>query len=139
MGTIVEDLWDHEGYAVRRLPDGTLTSGTQATAEFTAYLAACSCGWRGSVTYTPTQAGEEFAVAQWRWEHAEGLLVRQTTRRRDELARVLGWLGDQAGRLEDPATPERILRALDRTRALVDGLQRDLEWQTSEREAGGGR
>jgi hypothetical protein len=49
---------------------------------------------------------------------------------------VLGWLGDQTDRLEDPATLERIGRALDRTRALVDDLQRDLARETSEREAG---
>jgi len=49
MGAILDDLDDHEGYAVRRLPDGTLGSvWTHATAEFTAYLGACSCGWRGN-------------------------------------------------------------------------------------------
>jgi hypothetical protein len=51
----------------------------------------------------------------------------------------LAWLGGQAGRLEDPATLERVRRALDRARALVDALQRDLERETSEREDSGER
>ena len=52
---------------------------------------------------------------------------------------MLGWLGGQANRLEDPATLERVSRAVGRTRALVDDLQRDLEREASEREAGGER
>ena len=66
-------------------------------------------------------------------------LARQATRRRGELARVLEWLAGQAGRLEDPATLERVSRAVDRARALVDDLQRDLERETSEREDRGER
>jgi hypothetical protein len=140
MGVIIEDLWDHEGYAARRLPDGSLTgTWTHATREITAYLAACGCGWHGSSEHPPTEEGEELAVDQWRSEHAQLLLERQATRRREQLGRVLGWLGDQTDRLQDPATLERIGRALDRTRALVEDIQRDLTRETSEREAGGER
>jgi hypothetical protein len=135
MGVIIEDLWDHEGYAARKLPDGTLTSVW--TRKLTAHVAACGCGWRGSGEHPPTEAGEELAVDQWRWEHAQPLLERQATRRREQLGRVLGWLGHQTDRLEDRATLERIRRALDRTRALVDDLQRDLARETGQREAGG--
>jgi hypothetical protein len=139
MGVSIEDLWDHEGYAVRRLPDSTLTGvWTHDTREFTAYLAACGCGWRGTRELPPTEAGEELAVAQWRWEHAQPERCRQAARRREELARVLGWLGDQADRLQDPAVLERVRRALDRTRDLVEARQRDLEQNASEREAGDG-
>jgi hypothetical protein len=137
MGVVIEDLWDHGGYAARRLPDGTLTSIWAR--EFTAYVAACGCGWRASNQHPPTQGGEELAVAQWRADHAEGLLARQATRRRELLGRVLGWLGDQTDQLTDSATLERIGRALDRTRALVDDLQRDLARATAEREADGDR
>jgi hypothetical protein len=43
MGMIFEDLEDHEGYAARRLPDGTLASAwTQDTAAFDAYVGACT-------------------------------------------------------------------------------------------------
>lgn len=137
MGTILEDLDDHEGYADRRLPDGRLAGGvwTYATREFTGYVAACGCGWHGSIDYSPTEAGEEFAVDQWRWAHAEPLLARQATRRRGELGLELRWLGRQADRLEAPATLEGVSRAVDHARQLVDHLQRDRERQAPEREA----
>jgi hypothetical protein len=141
MGTILEDLDDHEGYADRRLPDGRLAGGvwTYATREFTGYVAACGCGWHATHDHLPTEDGEEAAVDQWRWEHAEPLLARQATRRRGELGLELRWLGRQADRLNDPATLEGVSRAVDHARQLVDHLQRDLEWHEPEREAPGER
>jgi hypothetical protein len=141
MGTFIDDLDDHEGYADRRLPNGQLAGGvwTYATRQFAAYVAACGCGWQATGEHPPTEDGEEAAVDQWRSEHAEPELARQATRHRGELAPVLEWLAGQAGRLEDPATLERIRRALDRTRALVDALQRDREREASEREDSGER
>jgi hypothetical protein len=137
MGTILEDLEDHEGYADRRLPDGRLAGGvwSRDTLDWTGYVAACGCGWHGTVDWSPTDAGEEFAVDQWRWAHAEPLLQQQAERRRGELTRVLGWLGTQADQFEDPAGLERISRAVDHARQLVDHLQRDRERQAPEREA----
>jgi hypothetical protein len=107
MGTFLDDLDDHEGYADRRLPNGQLAGGvwTYATREFTAYVAACGCGWQATGEHPPTEEGEEAAVDQWRSEHANPELARQATRRRGELGRVLEWLGGQAGRLEDPRHP----------------------------------
>ena len=141
MGTFLDDLDDHEGYADRRLPDGQLAEGvwTYATRQFTAYVAACGCGWQATGEQPPTEDGEEAAVDQWRSEHAEPELAGQATRRRAELGRVLAWLAGQAGRLEDPATLERVRRALGRTRTLVDDLQRELARETSEREDRGER
>ena len=140
MGTILDDLDDHEGYAVRRLPDGALSgTWTAATREFTAYVAGCDCGWRGTHQYPPTEEGWELAVQAWRTEHAEPELDRQAERRRGELAQVLEWLGAQADRLEDPATVQRVARAVDRASGLVTDVQRDLERQAPEREADGGR
>jgi hypothetical protein len=78
-------------------------------------------------------------AGQWRSEHAEPELARQATQHRLELGRVLAWLGGQAGRLQDPATLERVRRALDGTRALVDALQRDREREATEREDSGAR
>jgi hypothetical protein len=73
MGTIFEDLEHHEGYAARRLPDGTVTSrGTPATAELRAYVAACGCGWTGT-DHPPTEEGREEAVAAWEADHAHAL------------------------------------------------------------------
>jgi hypothetical protein len=141
MGTFLDDLDDHEGYPDRRLPDGRLAGGvwTYPTREFTAYVAVCGCGWQATGEHPPTEEGEEAAVDQWRSEHAEPELARQATRRRGELGRVLEWLGGQADRLEDSATVDRVARALSRTRALVDDLQRDLEREASEREDSGER
>jgi hypothetical protein len=140
MGVVIEGLWDHEGYAARRLPDGTLTgTWTYATREFDAYVAACGCGWRGTGEHPPTEQGEEFAVDQWDAEHATPLLQQQAKRRRLELGQVLAWLGGQADRLEDPAVLERVGRALDRARALTELVQRDLERPAPEREADGER
>jgi hypothetical protein len=141
IGTFLEDLDDHEGYVDRRLPGGQLAGGvwTYATREFTAYVAVCGCGWQASGEHPPTEDGAEAAIDQWMVEHATPELARQTTCRREELGRVLGWLGTQAGRLQDPATLERVSRALGRARALVDDLQGELERQVSEREAGGER
>src|SRR5919108_560065 len=57
MGEILEELYDHEGYALRRLPDGTLTgTWTYATQAFTAFVAGCDCGWRGGDAYAPSLA-----------------------------------------------------------------------------------
>jgi hypothetical protein len=141
MGVILDDLYDHEGYADRRLPDGRLAGGvwTSATRQFTAYVAACGCGWHASRDWPPTEQGEELAVQEWRRQHGEPLLQRQAERRRGELARVLEWLGTQRDRLEDPAAVDRVGRAIDRAGGLVADVQRDLERQAPEREADRGR
>jgi hypothetical protein len=139
MGAIIDELDDHEGYALGRLADGTLTAAWTHRVEFTAYVAGCGCGWHSRHQHPPTEDGEEAAYQQWEREHALPELARQATRRRQDLARVLAWLGGQAGRLEDPATLERVRRALGRTRALVDDLQRDQEREASEREDRGER
>ena len=140
MGTILDDLDGHEGYALRRLPAGTLTgTWTHATRELTAYLAGCDCGWRGTHPYPPTEEGWGLAVQAWRTEHAEPELDRQAERRRSELARVLEWLGAHVDRLEDPATVARVARAVDRAHRLIADVQRDLERQSTGREADGGR
>jgi hypothetical protein len=137
MGVIIEDLEDHEGYAARRLPDGTLTgTWTQATREFDGYVAACGCGWHANVDYLPTESGEAFAIDQWRSEHAEPLLARQAERRQLELAQALGALGGIADFVDNPANLARISRAADRVRELVDELKRDLDRRARGREAG---
>jgi hypothetical protein len=141
MGTFLEDLDDHEGYADRRLPNGQLAGGvwTYATRHFTAYVAVCGCGWQASGEHPPTEDGEEAAVEQWRSEHATPELARQTTRRRGTLGLERRWLGTQADRLEDPATLQAVSRAVDHARQLVDDLQRELERSAPQREADGER
>jgi hypothetical protein len=140
MGVVIEDLWDHEGYAARRLPDGTLTgTWTHATRAFDGYVAACGCGWRGEVDYPPSETGEEFAIDQWRSEHAEPLLARQAERRQLELAQALRALGGIADFVDNPANLARIGRAADRVRELVEELQRGLDGRACAREADGER
>src|SRR4029453_5259865 len=129
MGTFLDDLDDHEGYADRRLPNGQLAGGvwTYATREFTAYVAVCGCGWQATGEHPPTEDGEEAAVDQWMGEHAPPGLARHTTRRPGTLGLELRWLGTQADRLQDPATLTAVSRALDHARPLVTHLQRELE------------
>ena len=140
MGRFIEDLWDHEGYAARRLPDGTLTgTWTAATAAFTAFVPACGCGWHGEREHPPTEDGEHAAIGQWELEHAGPLLERQAERRQLRLARALEWLGGQAGRLEDPTVVAGVRRTLGSAVDLAEDVQRDLERQAPGREADGER
>jgi hypothetical protein len=134
MGAIIDELDDHEGYALGRLADGTLTAALTHGVEVSAYVAGCACGWHSRHQHPPTEDGEEAAYQQWEREHAMVELARQATRHRQDLARVLAWLGGQAGRLEDLATLDRVARGLDRAHRLVTALQRDRERQASERE-----
>ncbi|HVM14538.1 MAG TPA: hypothetical protein VM287_09425 [Egibacteraceae bacterium] len=99
MGTSYGDLEDHEGYAMRRLPDGTMTgSWTPQTAEFTSYVAACSCLWRGA-SHPPTEAGHEEALDEWDRHHARPLLAQAVPPRVRELLydvkRVVAALGEE--------------------------------------------
>jgi hypothetical protein len=140
MGAIIDKLYDHEGYALGRLADGTLTGAwTHRVRDITAYVAGCECGWHSRREHPPTEEGEEAAYEQWEREHALVELARQATRHRQDLTRVLAWLGDQADRLHDPATLDRVAGGLDRAHRLVTDVQRDRERQASEREAGGAR
>jgi hypothetical protein len=90
MGMIFEDLEDHEGYAARPLPDGTLTSTwTRHTAEFDAYVGACTCGWAGTDQHPPTEAGPTAAEDQWELAHARPLLTAAVPARVTELVNNL--------------------------------------------------
>jgi hypothetical protein len=133
MGVVIEDLWDHEGYAARRLADGTLTS--TSIRDFDAYVGACGCGWRANLNYPPTEAGEQAALEHWHQGHATPLLERHVQQRRAELAQALRALGGIADFIDNPANLARIGRAADRVQELVDDLQRDQERRRLEREA----
>ncbi|MFD2081571.1 hypothetical protein SAMN05421678_106271 [Actinopolymorpha cephalotaxi] len=83
MGTVYAGAYaeligaDHEGYAARRLPDGSLTSTwTAQAADFTGYVAACSCGWHGSVDHPPTDDGEIAAAGEWHQTHLQELIAK---------------------------------------------------------------
>jgi hypothetical protein len=140
MGRFIEDLWDHEGYGARRLPDGTLTgTWTVATRALTAFVPACGCGWHADREYPPTDDGEEAALGHWHDAHATPLLQQQAKRRRAELAQGLRALGGIADFVDNPANLARIGRAADRVRELVADLERDQDRRRMEREADGER
>ena len=122
MGVIREGLYDHEGYAARKLPDGTLTgTWTQATAAFTAYVAACECGWTATAEHPPTEAGEDAALDDWAG-HADQQQAAQQARCRQQLAETLRALGRLAELVEDPASLPRIAHAAQRARDLAGEL-----------------
>lgn len=76
MGAVYEDLEGHEGYAMRRLPDGTISSAwTVETAAFSSYVAACECNWRGG-DHAPTEEGYDEAVEEWDCCHAQPLVAQ---------------------------------------------------------------
>ncbi len=106
MGTLLDGLYDHEGYGAQRLADGTYSPHWVGDGEFVAYVASCECSlseyrhttWRGG-EYPPTEAGEEAALAEWQRMHAGPLLA--------------------ARRVEDEADAARHADAL-RTAGLID-------------------
>jgi hypothetical protein len=119
MGAVLDDLYDHEGFAARRLPDGTLTdSWTKETAKFDAYVAACDCGWRGDEDRPPSDAGHEIAIDDWERDHARPLLARTVPRR---VTRMIGDLKAEIGVLakERPAAAQQ---ALIEVRAWTDAM-----------------
>jgi hypothetical protein len=62
-------------------------------------------------------------------------LAHQATRRRQQLASVLGWLGQQRDRLQDPDSLRRVSEGLAWASELAERLQRDLTRPGSQREA----
>ena len=137
MGAILDGLDDHEGYAMWRLADGSvIPQWAHGVSEFSAYVAACECGWRSTGEHPPTNDGAEAAYPQWEQDHALAELARQGTRCREDLGRVLAWLGTQAGRLQDPAALQGVDRGLDRAQQLLAEVRRDLEREGKEREVG---
>jgi hypothetical protein len=72
-GAYAEQLgYEHEGYAAQVLPDGELTAIW--TPDFTAYAAACACGWVGH-RHAPTNEGETAACAEWDRDHLQPMIA----------------------------------------------------------------
>lgn len=111
MGTILDDLYDHEGYGIRVPGDGT-SLGSLATARspFDAYMSACSCGWRGEC-HAPDDDGYEAAIDEWEASHARPLLAESiplhVTEKMRELTQAVNHLVD-----ERPAAGAKVLRSL---------------------------
>jgi hypothetical protein len=142
MGAILDDLWDHEGYGARRLPDGTLTATwSEGTSAFDAYVAACSCGWHGG-EHPSNKGGHQSALEEWEADHARPLLaetvpasvataiadakqaIGRLVRERPAAAvRALDDLGSWSGVVRERlAAPDATRQAADRMRARLEGL-----------------
>jgi hypothetical protein len=127
VGVVREGLDDHEGYAARKLQDGTLTgTWTQATAAFVAYVASCACGWTADRGHPPTEAGEDAALGDWAG-HADQEQAAQQVRRRQQLAETLCALGRLVADVDNPANLPRIARAAQRAGDLAGELADDQE------------
>ena len=113
MSIEIDGLWDHEGWAGRRLPDGTLTaSWTAATATFLGYRAQCSCGWIGQADHPPTEAGYDAATDEWVRDHGRPLQARLVP---DDLSEEIR---RAVGRLEE-LVAERPVAVLGEARRLA--------------------
>jgi hypothetical protein len=136
MGTLLEDLEGHEGYVLWRLADGTLTAAStlENQRQLTAYVAECECGWRSTRQHPASDRGDEAAREEWVREHAVAELARQGERRREQLASMLGWLGQQRGRLQDPDDLRRVAEGLAWASELTERLERDLGRSVSQPE-----
>jgi hypothetical protein len=122
VGVVRDGLDDHEGYAARKLEDGTLTgTWTQATAAFTAYVASCACGWTATAEHPPTEAGKDAALDDWAG-HADQRQTEAQARCRQQLAETLRALGGMAELVDQPATLPPIARAAQRARRLAGEL-----------------
>ena len=136
MGTLLEDLEDHEGYVLWRLADGALTAAwtPEHRRQLTGYVAECECGWRSHREHPATEHGDEAARQEWVREHAVAELARQGERRREQLANMLGWLSQQRDRLTDPDDLRRVAEGLAWASELTERLERDLD-RAASREA----
>ena len=74
-GPYAQQVDDHEGYAARKLADGTVSvEWTEETSSLLGFVAACSCGWRADGEHPATEAGRDAAEAQWNTEHLGPLI-----------------------------------------------------------------
>lgn len=125
MGKFIDNMYEHEGYAARRLPDGTLTGQVLDYSEITGHVAACDCGggwndpqWYGSTEYPSTEEGEQAALEEWERVHARPLLVsRVPDGLDDDVAAMLDRL-----RLLAVERPVGVLGALRRIERGTDDL-----------------
>lgn len=87
------DAYSHEGYGARILPNGTETAAwTYETREFRHYVARCDCGWKGTLTYPPTDAGYELAMEEWDRDHLQPMLNVEAAQHTIPASRLLAFM-----------------------------------------------
>jgi hypothetical protein len=73
---------EHEGYAARKMPDGTLSGtwgGEYGWDGHVGFVAACDCGWTGQTVYPPgdyDSPGYQAAEDAWDREHLQPLIAK---------------------------------------------------------------
>jgi len=117
MGRYLDDLPGHEGWAGRRLADGTLTSQFLVEGEFLGHRPCCSCGWIGAEEFPPTDQGEQDALSSWEAEHSGPLAALTIPAPLEHLQREL-----TSGLLE--VAEDRPLAALAQLRQLREWCDR---------------
>ena len=136
MGSVYADLEGHEGYALRRLPDGTMTgSWTAETAVFSSYVAACECSWRGS-DHAPTEKAYEEAVDEWDRRHAQPLVAQAVPRNVQlmvrEMKQILNDLVD-----ERPTAGVKAIREVAHWASTIDAQASGVDGAPVARRSGG--
>jgi hypothetical protein len=131
-GPYADQVGNHEGYAARELPDGTLTAvWTAETAECVAQIAACDCGWYGTTRHSATEDGDEAALEDWHRLHLQPLIA---------VARA-GWpvwatrVAERARAVAEHIANDRP----DRAALLIERLAEDVDtWRRTARELADG-
>jgi len=115
---------DHEGCALRVLPDGTETgTWTWETRKTIAYRAVCSCGWRATNTHPPSHDGQAAAEDQWDTDHLQPILNAEARRHTITFDRLLDFARDmdRSAWCETDATGRAVLT--ERGRGACDVIE----------------
>lgn len=116
---------DHEGYAVRILPDGTETgTWTYATREFQGYRPGCACGWTSELVHPATDAGEDAALDDWDRCHLRPLIQEEARRHLVPADVVLSLVRELRGAVTSTVDEHGNEALTDRSRGLVDAAER---------------
>lgn len=116
---------DHEGYAVRILPDGTETgTWTYVTREFQGYRPGCACGWTSELVHPATEAGEDAALDDWDRGHLRPLIQEEARRHLIPADAVLGLVRELRGAVAYTVDEYGTETLTDRSRGLVDAAER---------------
>lgn len=128
---------EHEGYAARVMPDGTLSGswgGGVPDDAHVGFRVACDCGWTGTTLHPPgdyDSAGYRAAEAEWDREHLRPLIAQAAASWRPWADSVAGQAAAAAadvtaGRLTDAAwLLGRLAEDLVARRRIVDQLAED--------------
>jgi len=132
---------DHEGYAARLMPDGTLSSGWSTDPDWPPHVGlvgACSCGWRAERVHSPGDLdGPEYQAAESDFEAEHlGPLVDAAAARSwpDWAARTISWANETAihiaaGRPHDARYVLDLLRDdLNHRINIADELAEERDW-----------